>query len=123
MRVACPVDSSDYIKKNAEEAEFLMFFDIEEEEILSQEKIEVSDYSILPLLEAKDVEVFICANLDIPMMIELSRIGVEIVGGTEGKAKNVISSWIDGTLESSDIVCSGQSSGGCNGDCSHCKSI
>ena len=35
MRVACPVDSMDQIKKNAEEAEFITLFDIEEDEILS----------------------------------------------------------------------------------------
>ncbi|MGN1189778.1 MAG: NifB/NifX family molybdenum-iron cluster-binding protein [Candidatus Ornithospirochaeta sp.] len=123
MRVACPVDSMDYIKKNAEEAESLIFFDIEEDEILSEEKIDVIAQSIIPLLKTKDAEVFICANLDIPMMVQLSTSGIEIVGGTEGKAKNVLRSWLDGTLESSDIVCSGKNSGGCNGDCSHCKSI
>ena len=123
MRVACPIDSSDYIKKNAEDAEFISLLDIEEDEVLSEEKIQVSSSAIAPLLVAKDVDTFICSNLDIPLMIALSKNNIEIVGGAEGKVKNVVHSWINGTLECNDIVCSGQESGGCSGDCSHCKSI
>ena len=123
MRVACPIDSSDYIKKNAEDAEFISLLDIEEDEVLSEEKIQVSSSAIAPLLVAKDVDTFICSNLDIPLMIALSKNNIEIVGGAEGKVKNVVHSWINGTLECNDIVCSGQESGGCSGACSHCKSI
>ena len=123
MRVACPIDSSDYIKKNAEDAEFISLLDIEEDEVLSEEKIQVSSSAIAPLLVAKDVDTFICSNLDIPLMIALSKNNIEIVGGAEGKVKNVVHSWINGTLECNDIVCSRQVSGGCSGDCSHCKSI
>ena len=60
MRVACPVDLMDYIKKNAEEAEFISFYDIEEDEILSNERIKTSSSSLSSLLEGKEVDVFIC---------------------------------------------------------------
>ena len=123
MRVACPIDSSDYIKKNAEDAEFISLLDIEEDEVLSEEKIQVSSSAIAPLLVAKDVDTFICSNLDIPLMIALSKNNIEIIGGAQGKVKTVVNSWINGTLECNDIVCSGQVSGGCSGDCTHCKSI
>ena len=123
MRVACPIDSSDYIKKNAEDAEFISLLDIEEDEVLSEEKIQVSSSAIAPLLVAKDVDTFICSNLDIPLMIALSKNNIEIVGGAEGKVKNVVHSWINGTLECNDIICSGKERGGCSGDCTHCKSI
>ena len=123
MRVACPVDSMDQIKKNAEEAEFITLFDIEEDEILSEEKIQVSSSAIVSLILAKDVDTFICSNLDIPMMVSLSKNNIEIIGDAQGKVKTVVNSWINGTLECNDIVCSGQESGGCSGDCSHCKSI
>ena len=46
MRVACPVDLTDYIKENAEEAEFISFYDIEEDEILSNERIKTSSSSL-----------------------------------------------------------------------------
>ena len=107
MRVACPVDSMDQIKKNAEEAEFITLFDIEEDEILSEEKIQVSSSSIVSLIVAKDVDTFICSNLDIPMMIALSKNNLEIIGGAQGKVKSVVNCCINGTLECNDIVCSG----------------
>ena len=62
MRVACPVDLTDYIKENAEEAEFISFYDIEEDEILSNERIKTSSSSLSSLLEGKEVDVFICSN-------------------------------------------------------------
>ena len=46
MRVACPVDLTDYIKENAEEADFISFYDIEEDEILSNERIKTSSSSL-----------------------------------------------------------------------------
>ena len=55
MRVACPVDLTDYIKENAEEAEFISFYDIEEDEILSNERIKTSSSSLSSLLEGKEV--------------------------------------------------------------------
>ncbi len=123
MRVACPIDSMGYIKKNAEDAEYLAFFDIEEEEILSEEKAPLSIHDISSILKLKDVDVFICTNMDIPLMVSLSKNDIEIVGGASGKAKNVIHSWMDGTLDCDDLVCSCQENGGCSGDCSHCKSL
>ena len=119
MRVAIPVDDMDFISKSAEEAKGLIFFDVEEDEILSQEKSVVTPLSLIPLLRAKEVDVFICSNLDIPLMVELSGMQCEIVGGAKGKAKSTLLSWINGTMESSDIICKG-SIGGCSGDCSHC---
>ena len=97
--------------------------DIEEDEILSEEKIQVSSSAIVSLILAKDVDTLICSNLDIPMMVSLSKNNIEIIGGAQGKVKSVVNSWINGTLECNDIVCSGQESGGCSGDCTHCKSI
>ena len=123
MRVACPVDLMDCIKKNAEEAEFISFYDIEEDEILSNERIKTSSSSLSSLLEGKEVDVFICSNLDIPLMIQLEKNNIEIVGGAQGKAKTVVNSWIDGTLECNDIVCPTRAEGGCSGDCSHCKGL
>ena len=96
MRVACPVDLTDYIKENAEEAEFISFYDIEEDEILSNERIKTSSSSLFSLLEGKEVDVFICSNLDIPLMIQLEKNNIEIVGGAQGKAKTVVNSWLDG---------------------------
>ena len=87
MRVACPIDSMGYIKKNAEDAEYLAFFDIEEEEILSEEKAPLSIHDISSILKLKDVDVFICTNMDIPLMVSLSKNDIEIVGGASGKAK------------------------------------
>ena len=123
MRVSCAVDARDQIKKKSEGAEGITLVGIEEDEILSEEKIQVSSSSIVSLIVAKDVDTFICSNLDIPMMIALSKNNIEIIGGAQGKVKTVVNSWINGTLECNDIVCSGQESGGCSGDCTHCKSI
>lgn len=122
MRVACPVDSLNYIKKSAEEAEYLLFFDVEEDEILSEERIQTSKESLISLIASKETDVFLCSNLDVPLMVTLSRMGVELVGGAEGKAKTVLHNWLIGTLECNDIVCSCQTSGGCSGDCGHCHS-
>ncbi|MGN1164269.1 MAG: NifB/NifX family molybdenum-iron cluster-binding protein [Candidatus Ornithospirochaeta sp.] len=121
MRVACPVDEDGFITKVLEDAKCCAFFDVEEDEILSGETVSIPSSRIIDVIEKREAEVLICRNLDIGAMIALTKLNVEIVGGAEGKARKALLSWLDGTLERSDIVCTG-SIGGCSGDCSHCHS-
>ena len=121
MRIACPIDKDGRIAKILEEAGNCAFFDVEEDEILSEETVQVPSDKILDVIEMREADVVICCNLDIKAMIALTKMNAEIVGGAQGKARKVLLSWLDGTLERNDIVCTG-SIGGCSGDCRSCHS-
>lgn len=119
MRVAIPVDEDGFIERVLEDARRAILFDIEEDEILSEETIEFPSSTAAEVFVSREIDTILCANMDIPAMVALSGNNIEIVGGAKGKAKHALREWLDGTLEQSDMVCAG-SVGGCSGDCSHC---
>lgn len=119
MRAAIPVRDN-MIEKKAEDASSIILYDIEGDEILSEETITVSgEENIVNALSARGVDTFICLSMGPKMVIDLALKDIQIVGGVRGKAKNAIHSYVSGTLEEEDLQldCIG---GNCNGDCSKC---
>lgn len=119
MRVALPVREG-LIEKKAEDAPVIALYDIEEDEILSEEEIEVhGEESIVALLKAKEADVFICLSLGSKMLIDLALADIQIIGGVRGTAKDAVRKFASGTLEEDDLQldCIGAE---CSGDCSRC---
>lgn len=119
MRVAIPV-REEMIEKKAEDAEAVILYDIEEDEILSEETITVKgEENIVNALSSHEADTFICLAMGPKMVIDLALKDIQIVGGVRGKAKNIIHQYVSGTLETEDLVldCIG---GNCKGDCSKC---
>ncbi len=119
MRIAIPAWEG-LIEKRAEDAPSVIFYDIEEDEILSREEISVSgEKDILKKLTSADTDTFICLSMGAEMMVDLSLRGIEIIGGVRGPADRALKKYISGKLENDDLIldCPG---GECNGDCSKC---
>lgn len=119
MRVALPVREG-LIEKKAEDAPTVALYDIEEDEILSEEVIKVSgEEGIIALLKAKEAEAFICLSLAPKMVIDLALADIQIIGGVRGTVKDTVRKFASGTLEENDfeLDCIGVE---CSGDCSRC---
>ena len=119
MRVALPVREG-LIEKKAEGAESIALYDIEEGEILSEEKLDAAgEENIVALLKEREVEAFICLSLGAKMVIDLALGNIEIIGGVRGRAADAVRKFASGTLEEDDfeLDCVGAE---CIGDCSRC---
>ncbi len=119
MRAAIPVRDG-MIEKKAEDARSVVLYDIEEDEILSEETLEISgEENIVRRLSSLGVDTFLCLSLGPKMVVDLALKDIQIIGGVRGKAKDAIRCFVAGTLEEEDLQldCIG---GDCNGDCSRC---
>lgn len=119
MRVAIPVRDG-MIEKKAEDALSVILYDIEEDEILSEETVRISgEENIVNTLLTLGVDTFLCLSLGPKMVVDLALKDIQIIGGVRGKAKDAVRRFVSGTLEEEDLQldCIGS---GCNGDCSRC---
>lgn len=119
MRAAVPVKEG-MIEKKAEDARSVILYDIEEDEILSEETLTTSgEEDIVKKLSDHDVDTFICLSMGPKMVIDLALKDIQIIGGVRGRADDAVRRFLSCTLEEDDLTldCIG---GECNGDCSRC---
>lgn len=121
MRIAIPLASDGYVYQRFSQANTFRLYDTEEEEILSQEDIEIGDANRANALADIGIEAVICGNLDPESMVDLALRQIEIIGGVKGKADRSVRNYLDGTLEQDDMVveCGGEGTV-CTGNCSSC---
>lgn len=119
MRAAVPVRDK-IIEKKAEDAPSVILYDIEEDEILSEEILTTSgEEDIVKKLSDHAVDTLICLSMGPKMVVDLALKDIQIIGGVRGKADDAVRRFLAGTLEEDDLTldCIG---GDCNGDCSRC---
>ncbi len=121
MRFAVPITSDGYVYQRFSQAVSFRLYDTEEEEILSQEDIDIEEENKADSLGDLGIEAVICGSLDPESMVDLALRQIEIVGGVKGKADRSIREYLAGTLDQDDMVveCGGEGTI-CTGNCSGC---
>lgn len=87
MRAAIPVRDG-MIEKKAEDARSVILYDIEEDEILSEETIMINgEENLAEKLFSLGVDTFICLSLGPKMVVDLALKDIQMTGGVRGRRR------------------------------------